>query len=377
MRTNDQAKKIKLAILIRNFSPSGGGAERYCYELTKVLSSKYNLHVFSQSIKSRDLDVTFHEIPFKINRPRFINQILFSYYTKRITRKMKFDIIHSHDIVTHADVYTVHVPCFKKENCGNFYSNILKKILFIFNPRKVTYSLIEKLAFDIQKKFQLISVSNILSENIMNNYPHCKEPIIAYPGFNQNSVETSNNLRFKLGINSSSYVILFSAHGFKRKGLQQIVNALNLLQEDIFLLVAGNGNQKEIIFDSEEVKKKTIFLGEISNINEFYSSGDLFIHPSSGDTFGMVVLEAMSHAIPVIVSDSKYCGISELLTSEEAVLLSDPYDHANIAHMIDKIKNNKILSNTLGQNAKTKASKISWTKTAKQTELAYRRLLDN
>ena len=104
---------MKIAVLIRNYRRSAGGAERYCVELTERLSANHDVHVFTQNYENNPLSqITFHKILQLSEKPRFINQLLFSRLTKNATSG-KFDIVHSHELVTHADIYTIHVPCFK------------------------------------------------------------------------------------------------------------------------------------------------------------------------------------------------------------------------------------------------------------------------
>ena len=105
-------KHLKVAVLIRHYNASAGGAERYCVELTKRLAKIYDVHVFTQHNSEQSENITFHRIPQWFQRPRYLNQLLFSWFTRRET-KNKFDIVHSHEMVTHANIYTLHVPCVK------------------------------------------------------------------------------------------------------------------------------------------------------------------------------------------------------------------------------------------------------------------------
>jgi UDP-glucose:(heptosyl)LPS alpha-1,3-glucosyltransferase len=62
-------------------------------------------------------------------------------------------------------------------------------------------------------------------------------------------------------------------------------------------------------------------------MEQVYVSADLLLHPTLEDTFGMVVLEAMSYGLPVVVSQEKYCGLAADLQHEaNAIILSDPLD---------------------------------------------------
>ena len=374
-----RTKKLKIAILIRSFSGSRGGAERYCVELTKKLSKFHEVHVFSQEIMTLVENVTFHKINSKISKPRFVNQIIFSLVTKQET-KNKFDIIHSHDMVTHANVYTIHVPCFKtKFTKSNLVSKFIQSIGMLISLRKLSYLLLEYFVFKPNSSKQIISVSNLLMKNIKLNYPNSPSNVVAYPGFShRESTNSSEKLLIRKGLNldDKDFTILFVGNGFLRKGLPQVIKALEeIYAPNIKLLVAGNGNRQEISFQNKDLEKNTQFLGQVQNMSELYESSDLLIHPTLGDTFGMTVLEAMLHKIPVIVSSSSYCGISEILSVKEVFLLNDPKDSIEISNYILFIRSNpKIVEEKL-EKAKKIAEELSWDKTCDKTLEAYKKIL--
>jgi glycosyltransferase involved in cell wall biosynthesis len=76
---------------------------------------------------------------------------------------------------------------------------------------------------------------------------------------------------------------------------------------------------------SEElgVNKKCKFYGEIlsEDILKFYSSLDIYVLASRDETFGVVVVEAMSCGIPVIAT--KCGGPQEIITKETGVLVEN------------------------------------------------------
>ena len=49
---------MKIAVLIRNYRRSAGGAERYCVELTERLSVNHDVHVFSQNYEDNPPSTT-------------------------------------------------------------------------------------------------------------------------------------------------------------------------------------------------------------------------------------------------------------------------------------------------------------------------------
>jgi UDP-glucose:(heptosyl)LPS alpha-1,3-glucosyltransferase len=375
-------KKLRIAVLIRNYSASGGGAERYCVELTNRLSKIHEVHVFSQHNSESSESITFYQIPQWFKKPRYINQLLFSYLTKRVTQG-KFDVVHSHDMATHANIYTLHVPCVRtKWTQSKGIRKILRWANTLLSPRKMAYLWLENKEMQTLPNRHFISVSEYLSRNILENYPRLNDHItIAHPGIeiqpnsDEKIAKLRKNFREKQNIPVYAFVLLFVAHGFKRKGLPAIIKALEILNnKDIHIVVAGSGSPKDIQIDSPTVQKNTHFIGMIKNMNELYPVADALIHPTLGDTYGMVVLEAMSHKLPVIVSSAQYCGFSEHLSNDETLILENPEDSNIIKEQIQKLYDNKLLRVNLSEKGLQKSRKISWDSTLKSTIQAYKQI---
>jgi len=375
--------KLRIAVLIRNYSSSGGGAERYCVELTNRLSKIHEVHVFSQHNSESSKSITFHQIPQWLKKPRYINQLLFSYLTKRATDG-RFDIVHSHDMATHANIYTLHVPCVRTKWAQ---AKGLKKILrwanTLLSPRKMAYLWLENKEMQVLPNRHFISVSEYLSRNILKSYPRLNDHItIAHPGIEIQATndkviaELRKNFREKHRIPTSAFILLFVAHGFKRKGLPAIIKALEILNnKNIHIVVAGSGNPKDIQINSPTVQNNTHFIGVIKNMSKLYPVADTLIHPTLGDTYGMVVLEAMSHKLPVIVSSAKYCGFSEHLDSNEAIILNNPTDLQEISMSIQTLTNQLELRNKISENGFKKSQAINWGNTTNKTLNAYKKIL--
>ena len=376
-------KRLRIAVLIRNYSASGGGAERCCVELTNRISKIHEVRVFSQHNSESSESITFHQIPQWLKKPRYINQLLFSYLTKRATQG-KFDIVHSHDMATHANIYTLHVPCVRtKWTQAKGLIKILRWMNTLLSPRKMAYLWLENKEMQVLPNRHFISVSEYLSRNILENYPRLNDHItIAHPGI---EIQTTNdkviaelrkNFREKYNIPTSAFVLLFVAHGFKRKGLPAIIKALEILNnKDIHIVVAGSGNPKDIQINSPTVQNNTHFIGVIKNMSKLYPVADTLIHPTLGDTYGMVVLEAMSHKLPVIVSSAKYCGFSEHLDSIEAIILNNPTDSQEISMDIQTLNNQLELRNKISENGFKKSQTINWGNTTNKTLNAYKKIL--
>jgi GT2 family glycosyltransferase len=108
-----------------------------------------------------------------------------------------------------------------------------------------------------------------------------------------------------------------------------------------------------------------------------YAAVDVLAHPTTEDTFAMVVLEAMAQGLPVVVSGPAYCGISGLLTNQaNAMILASPTDEHELASVLGRILKDQDLRQKLSAGARHFAAQCSWNGAALQQELIYRQIVD-
>jgi len=373
MRIGEVNNRLKVAVLIRNYCRTSGGAEKYCVEITERIAKYHEVHLFAQSINFHSENIVIHKIPILLRRPRFLNQLLFSFFTYIKTAHKGFDIVHSHDMVTHANIYSLHVPTIKS---SLIKLSLLKKITSFFSLRLQTYLWLERRLYKPKTAKRLIAVSKTLKENIVSSYPDSKELIdISFPGIN--FTESSSKKRNTKNSPLSSFKILFVGHSFKRKGLQIIVNAISQIKDKkIKIYVAGKGNAEEINTSNLGHNQEIEFLGEVSDIHELYQNSDLLIHPTLGDTFGMVVLEALYNKLPVIVSNDSYCGISHELSKEEVIFLDNPRNSFELKKAIIGVISDSRLRQKLKKNGFEFAKKFTWDNSEKEITKSYKKIID-
>ncbi len=71
------------------------------------------------------------------------------------------------------------------------------------------------------------------------------------------------------------------------------------------------------------------------DLAEAYASADIFVFPSTTDTFGNVIIEAQASGIPVIVSDSG--GPKELVEDRANGLITKSHDVDDFARAIREL----------------------------------------
>lgn len=125
------------------------------------------------------------------------------------------------------------------------------------------------------------------------------------------------------------------------KGQHIAINAIQLCDENVHLVIMGESTKHEGNEYEMELKKKVRSLGlekrvhfrpYSSNVGPFYQSLDIFAMTSKGETFGTVTIEAMSFGLPVIGTNSS--GTPELLAFGEAGFLFEPENALELSEHI-------------------------------------------
>ncbi|MEY4427185.1 MAG: hypothetical protein RL535_1483, partial [Pseudomonadota bacterium] len=114
------------------------------------------------------------------------------------------------------------------------------------------------------------------------------------------------------------------------------------------------------------------FLGALDSVEQVYQAADCLVHPTLEDTFAMVVLEAMSYGLPVVVSSERYCGIAGLLTDGlNALILKEPKNTAALTKQINRVIDDASLREKLSAEALRFASGYAWAHIAREQSLVY------
>lgn len=375
------SKRLRIAVLNRIFRPIGGGAERYSIALVEQLAQRHDVHVFAQQIDHHWPGVTYHKVSAPFSRPRWINQLWFAFATWWATRR-GFDVVHSHENTWHGQVQTVHVlPVKYSLFHGRTGSRLaLRWLKVITSPRLLTYLLLERSRYTVHKQRIIVVTSNSLASIMALTYPLSASAVqIVTPGVLSIPAAISSDerrdARLLLGLPVVGRCVLFVGNDYRKKGLSALIEAMRYLPEEAYLAVVGNAAQIPGFRDEVEgggIGKRIFFLGALEQINDAYRAADCLAHPTLEDTFAMVVLEAMAHGLPVVVSDARFCGISGLLTHEmNALILENPRDVRALASALDRALFEQDLTTRMTASGKLFAQAHLWSEMARKQEAIY------
>ncbi len=168
----------------------------------------------------------------------------------------------------------------------------------------------------------------------------------------------------------------------ERKGHQILIRAMPHIMEvfpNVQLKIAGHdpwgyGKTLKKLVSELGLEKHVHLVGYITDKNKFFSELDIFAFASLKEGFGIVVLEAMAEAKPVVVSNISplkeiICpGVSGLVAESQ-----NPEDFANA--IISLFKNPSYMYRIGAEGAKRVEAEFSTTKMLQRTLQYYNRFL--
>jgi glycosyltransferase involved in cell wall biosynthesis len=376
---------LKIAVFNRIFSKKAGGAERYSVALVEELAAKHEIHVFAQDISHSWPGVTYHRISAPLRRFRWLNQLWYATATWWATRS-GFDIVHSHENTWHGNVQTVHVLPIKHNLLSSRagWAKVRVWLKVITSPRLLAYLALERGRFAKQAHRHIIVTSPSLRHIFNTAYPNNSNALsVITPGVAKADLAvdigaSKRSVKRLLGVPEDGFTIAFVGNRYDIKGLPTLLLALQAMTEQVNLLVAGNAEQVTIYqaqADKLGIGQRVRFLGAVNGVEQVYLAADCLAHPTLEDTFAMVVLEAMSYGLPVVVSREKFCGIAGLLTNGlNALILDEPKNEIALSQLLQSIVDNAELRARLSDQALKFADGFAWAQIAQEQEQIYAKI---
>lgn len=299
------------------------------------------------------------------------------YYTFKIIRKEKIDVIHSHWIIPSGLIGVIAKKIFKiphitSAHAGDVFTIRKSKILGIIGSF-------------VLKNSDEITANSEYTKNVIiaiENKLKCNVEIIPM-GVDTSRFNPDKASDFKKFF-GAEYLILSVGRLVDKKGIKYLIMAMVDVIKNFphaKLIIGGSGPEKDKLEKLSEnlgIKDNVIFMGYIENsdLPKYYASSDLFVLPSietkGGDTegLGVVLLEAMACGIPVI--GSNIGGITDIIKDGGTGFLAQPENPDDIAEKIIELLSNGMARQRLSENGLIITQKqFSWDVVTKQFSNIY------
>jgi glycosyltransferase involved in cell wall biosynthesis len=183
--------------------------------------------------------------------------------------------------------------------------------------------------------------------------------------------------KFKARVNGSSN-LLYVGRIDPIKGLELLIDALRLLKQDLRLDVVGGPSQKQGDTDSIKSYAKGLRVGfsgpvDHDELTRYYHEAAMVILPSYYESFGLVALEAMASARPVVGFQDT--GLSETVGTRAGILVER--DTRELARAISLLIHNKTVRHNLGTHGNKVIKNYDWSHIARIYAKTYEELAKN
>jgi len=375
---NTAGIKPRIAVVVPKYGLVGGG-ERFVFEVTERMAQqgRYEFHVFANQWQAAaGSPVHFHKVP-AISFPRSLRPYVFPWFAQQMINRGGFDLIHSHERIFQADIVSLH--CTPHEF---WVREVRKKRFPSISDRGAM--VIERQMIKNGKETFFLPVSSIAEDAFKSYYGALPGKWqVMHPGVDCRRFSTldkglcRSEIRKEYGISEDDLLLLFVGMNFEVKGLDTVITAISRAKaaqpdSNVSLLVVGKGDNKKYaaIAESQGVAKNVRFAGSLTTgIERYYKASDAFIMLSRFDTFGMVVLEAMSAGVPVIVSPN--VGAKDLVVNgANGFITSSPEDYASATDSILRLLD-PVYRDSMGAEAAKTAFGHDWERLVEKLNNIY------
>ncbi len=374
-------RKLKIGIVCY---PTVGGSGVVATELGILLAQRgHDIHFISSSIpfrlNKRYPNVYFHQAEANQHAVFQYPPYSLSLASKiaEIVKLKQLDIIHAHYAIPHA-VCAILAKQMVEDNCD------LKVITTLHGTDISTLghdaSLHEVIKYGIEKSDMVTAVSQSLVQETYEIIQPKKEIKMIHNFISDDFTRIETDLKKELGIHPNEKVVLHVSNFRQAKRIDQVVKvfAKTLETGKATLLLVGDGPEWSSIQNLVNclgIGKSVIMLGKQENLQEIFSIADVFMLLSDKESFGLVLLEAMSCGVPCI--GTNVGGIPEVISDMENGYIVPVDDIKFAANRLSKLLSDDELHEQFSKDAINKVrERFSVEKIVEQYEDLYLSVID-
>jgi glycosyltransferase involved in cell wall biosynthesis len=377
---------MRICLVSKQFNPSGGGSERYAYEIATALARHGNdVEVFALGDDDSFFEPSLPDnlsVTYVANRHRQLvtfETLYYSLLTRRAVDFEKFDIIHGTLMPASPIALSIRPPSTPLvvtshgTSLGEVRSHklevptdYLKKL--VFHPMNVLMDVMT-----IPRASRVIAISSDSQRELKKYYPVDSDALAHIP----HGVDVD---RFRpdrephSAVNPDRLSLLHVGRLVSRKHVDLAIEALDRLgRTDVELLIAGTGTHQtrlETRVDGLGISDQVSFLGFVpeEELPSLYASSDAFLFLSRYEGFGLTFLEAMAAGTPVI--GTGVGGFPDMVTDEQEGFLVER-DALAVAEAIQAFLDTPSRAAEMGRCARKLAETRTWDTVATDTEAVY------
>ena len=298
----------------------------------------------------------------------------FYFHLHRLSKEM--DLVHVHCPHPQAESLALTLP---KELpiVATYHSDVVRQKTLLKIYRPIFNSFLRRV-----KKVYVPTQNHIdYSQFLIHNRQKCE--IIPF-GIREDSLQGSvSNLNYAREFRSKEGpYALFVGRLVGYKGLPVLIEAAKKVDKKI--VIVGDGPERanlEKLISDNALQDKVLLMGKVVDQDSFvglYHGCDMLVLPSitPNENFGVVQLEAMACAKPVVTTNLK-SGVPAVGLKNETCLIVNPGDSDELANAINSIFNDGELKLKLGRAGRSRFESVyTWEKMINSQIATYRKTVE-
>ena len=363
---------MRVAYFAGTMRPGHDGVTRVLYQLIPHLRRRHVENVFfSPIVSSEDHPTTIHQVPsvtFPLYKDYRIAVPGYKHFEDRL-REFKPDLLHINSPCSlgyaavkyahKADIPVVATYHTHFASYARYYSARAFEALSWSYFRKL-YNGCQRVYVPSRPILQELKGHGLRNLEFL---PHGVDAEAFHPRFRDHT------WKGRLGI-EGKIAVLFVGRLVWEKDLRTLADAYRILagqRNDLAFVFVGDG---PIRTELQLLMPDATFLGYQSGdkLSTSFASSDIFVFPSTTETFGNVTIEAMASGLPPVCA--REGGSSGLVEDGETGILAKPRDPEDFASKINILASSPSLSREISWKAYAFARQQSW-------EVIFDRLLES
>jgi 1,2-diacylglycerol 3-alpha-glucosyltransferase len=361
-------KKLKIGFFTDTYTPQFNGVVTSIESFRKELEEQgHEVYVFAptpnQKTDSKRV-FRFHSVRF-IFYPGIRVAMPYSQKAYEAANKIKLDIVHTHSPFSLGLFGFWIAKKFKLPYIHTYHTLYPDYVHYLWKT-KITQKLAEKLSRDFCNQCDSIISPSTKITKTLKKWGTKKDISTIATGINFKEIKSGSKkdiplFRKKYGIEENEKIVLFLSRIAKEKNIDLLLGvAKKLRNKDIKFLIVGDGPYKKEVEQKANKQKldKVIFTGFLprEEVPIAYRSADVFAFPSTSETQGLVVAEAMTVGLPIVAI--KDLAIGDMVIDNYNGYLTNK-NVKDFSSKIEKVLSNKKINNRFSENSIKKVKEFS------------------
>lgn len=334
---------MNLAFIINKYYPFGGLQRDFVKIASECRARGHQVSVFTMAWTG-DVPDGFN---VRVMQPRGMSNhrrcLLFARQLAAAGLAGRYDLRIGFNKMPGLDLYFAGDPCYVA------WAHEERGLLYRLGPRYRIYAALERAVFARGGKTGILLLN-----------PAEKRRFIAFhqtedarfhlvpPGIPRRQAdrladeEVRRKTRRDLQVPADGHLLLMVGSDFMRKGVDRAIQGVAALPAELrercrlVILGQGDANPLMALAAKSGVAGCVTFLGARSDVSPYYLAADLLLHPARTEAAGMVLIEALVHGVPVLVTD--HCGYAfHVAKARAGKLLPTPFDQQQFGSQLEEM----------------------------------------